>query len=70
MRVAVKRPDLLKSLILIDTSADGEPEENKSGYAMLNFIGRWFGFKVVVNKIMPIMFGQTFLNDPARAAVW
>ena len=68
MRIAVKRPDLLKSLILIDTSADGEPEENKSGYAMLNFIGRWFGFKVVVNKIMPIMFGQTFLNDPARAA--
>lgn len=67
MRVAVKRPDLLKSLILIDTSADGEPEGNKSGYAMLNFIGRWFGFRVVVNKIMPIMFGKTFLNEPARA---
>lgn len=68
MRVAVKRPDLLKSLILINTSADGEPEEKKSSYALLNFIGRWFGFGAVVWKVMPIMFGQTFLNDPARSA--
>ena len=67
MRIAIKRPDLLKSLILLDTSADDEPDENKSGYATLNFIGRWFGFGVVVKKLLPIMFGQTFLNDPARA---
>ncbi len=68
MRVAIKRPDLLKSLILIDTSAEGEPDENKSGYATLNFIGRWFGFKLVLKKLLPIMFGKTFLNTPSRAA--
>lgn len=68
MRIAVKRPDLLKSLILLDTSADEEPDENKSGYATLNFIGRWFGFRVVLKKLLPIMFGQTFLNTPGRAA--
>jgi len=68
MRVAIKRPDLLKSLILLDTSADDESDENKSGYATLNFIGRWFGFGLVVKKLLPIMFGKTFLNTPARAA--
>ena len=33
---------------------------------MLNFILRWFGPKPVVGSIMPIMFGQTFLQDPGR----
>ena len=68
MRIAVKRPELLKSLILLNTSADEEADENKSGYAILNFIGRWFGFRFVLKKLLPIMFGQTFLNTPGRAA--
>ncbi len=67
MRVAIRRPDLIKSVTLLDTSAEAEPEENKSGYRKLNFIGRWFGFKLVISKIMPIMFGTTFMNDPERA---
>jgi pimeloyl-ACP methyl ester carboxylesterase len=31
-------------------------------------VARWFGLRIVANKVMPIMFGQTFLTDPARAA--
>jgi len=67
MRIAIKRPDLLKSLILLDTSAEPEPEENKAGYRKLNFIGRWFGFGIVVNKVMPIVFAKPWRTDPARA---
>ncbi len=67
MRLAIRRPELLRSLVLMETSAEAEPAENKPRYGMLNFIGRWFGFGVVIGRVMPIMFGQTFLNDPARA---
>ena len=69
LRVAIRRPDLLKSLILIETSSDPEPAENFSRYRMLNFIARWIGLRVVADRVMGIMFGQKFLNDPARATL-
>jgi pimeloyl-ACP methyl ester carboxylesterase len=52
---------------LMETSADPEPEENVARYRMLAFIARWFGIAIVVGKVMPIMFGQSFLSDPARS---
>ncbi|MEP2025751.1 MAG: alpha/beta hydrolase [Reichenbachiella sp.] len=64
MRLAARHRELLKSIILIETSADVEP--NKFKYNVLNTIVKLFGVKAVVNKVMPIMFGQTFLNDPNR----
>jgi len=67
MRLAVRYPDLIKNLILMETSADPEPEENISKYKMLNFIARWFGLKLVAERIMPIMFGSKFLNDSTRS---
>jgi 3-oxoadipate enol-lactonase len=69
LRLASRHPELLKSLVLMETSADPEPEENKGGYRKLAFIGRWLGFRPVVGKLMPIMFGRSFLQDPARSAV-
>lgn len=67
MRLAARRPELLKSLILLDTSAQPEPSENKPKYRILNFVARWFGLRMVIGQVMPIMFGQSFLNDPSRA---
>jgi len=67
MRLGFRKPELLKSLILIETSADPEPEENHGRYGMLNFIARWFGLGVVVGKVMPILFGKTFLKDSTKA---
>jgi pimeloyl-ACP methyl ester carboxylesterase len=67
--MAIRRPDLLKSLILIETSSDPEPAENISRYRMLSFIARWIGLRVVADRVMKIMFGQKFLNDPARATL-
>jgi len=67
MRLAIKRPDLLKSLILISANADAEPKKSRARYRRLNFLARVFGLKLAVSKVMPIVFGQTFLNDPARA---
>jgi pimeloyl-ACP methyl ester carboxylesterase len=65
----LRRPELLRSLTLLDTTADPEPEQNKGPYRRLAFIGRWLSFRMVINPLMKIMFGRSFLEDPARAAV-
>lgn len=64
MRLAARRPDLVKSLILMETSA--EPEPNKFKYNLLKTIVKLFGVKSVVKPVMKIMFGKTFLHDPER----
>ena len=66
LRMALDYPKQLLSISVLDSSADAEPQENLGRYKLLNFIFRWFGPKLVVGSIMPIMFGQSFLNDPAR----
>jgi pimeloyl-ACP methyl ester carboxylesterase len=68
MRLAARRPQLLRSVILIETSADPEPPENVPRYRLLNFIARWLSLSLVRQPVMNIMFGKTFLNDPLRAA--
>jgi pimeloyl-ACP methyl ester carboxylesterase len=68
LRLAIRRPELLRSLVLIDTSAGPEAPANVPRYRLLNFIARWFGFRPVVDRVMPILFGRSFLADPACAA--
>ncbi len=68
MRLAIHRPDLLYSLSLLETSAEPEPPENVPRYRRLAFVARWFGTGVVVDRVMPILFGKTYLTDPAMAA--
>jgi pimeloyl-ACP methyl ester carboxylesterase len=69
MRLAISHPELLKSLVLLDTTADPEPEQNKGPYRRLAFIGRWLSFRLAIKPLMKIMFGRSFLEDPDRAAV-
>ena len=66
MRMAARRPDLVRSLILLETSADPEPVENVARYRTLSRITKLLGPKIVKNKVAPIMLGKTLLNDPAR----
>ena len=69
LRLAIRQPELLKSLILVDTSADPEPEENLPKYRLLAFVARWAGLRLVANQVMPLMFSEGFLSDPTRSAV-
>jgi 3-oxoadipate enol-lactonase len=66
MRMAARRPDLVRSLILIETSADPEPIENVPRYRLLTWVTRLLGPRVTRNKVAPIMLGRTILSDPAR----
>jgi len=65
-RVAIRRPDLLKSLILLETSADAEDPKKAVSYNKLMRAISWLGIRRVSKKVMPIMFGKTFLSDRTR----
>jgi 3-oxoadipate enol-lactonase len=66
LRLGIRRRDFVKTLVLMDTSADAEPEENLRRYNMLMFVVRWFGYWPVVGRVMPLFFTKRFLKDPAR----
>ncbi len=66
IRLAARNPQLVKSLTLLNTSADPEPKENGPKYRMLNFVARWIGLWSVIGQVLPLLFGQTFLNDASR----
>jgi pimeloyl-ACP methyl ester carboxylesterase len=66
MRLAVRRPELLRSLILLETSAETEPGQNRSRYRVMAFVARWLGLRLVAGRVMPILFGRKALTDPAR----
>ena len=69
MRLAIRYPEMLKSLTLLETSADPEPDETVPKYSLLNFIARWLGLRIVVGQVMPILLGKTFMSDPSRKAL-
>jgi 3-oxoadipate enol-lactonase len=68
MRLAARRPELIKSLMLLETTAEAESSANVPRYRLLSFVARWLSMRLVANRVMSIMFGQKFLKDPARAA--
>ncbi|MBC6367064.1 alpha/beta fold hydrolase [Algoriphagus sp. AK58] len=69
MRLAARRPDLVKSLVLLETSANAEPVENLPKYKTLNGIVKWVGvIAPVANKVMPIMFAESWLSDKTNQA--
>jgi 3-oxoadipate enol-lactonase len=66
LRIGIRRPEFLRTLVLMDTSADPEPEENRRQYKLLMFVVRWFGHRPVAGRVMSVLFGRTFLKDPSR----
>ncbi len=66
MRMAARRPDLVRSLLLLETSADPEPIENIGRYRLLTRVMKLVGPKLIKNKAAPVMFGKTILADKAR----
>jgi len=68
MRIAARRRELVRSLILIETSADPEPIENLGRYRMLTSVVRALGPRIVAKRVGQIMLGKTILTDPNRKA--
>jgi 3-oxoadipate enol-lactonase len=71
LRLASRRPALIRSLALLDTSADPEPRENLPRYRMLNLVARLFGLGAVAGRVMPIVFGRDSMERrPELVALW
>jgi len=68
MRLAARRPELVRSLALLDTAAGPEPAAAATRYRRLEWVVRWFGTWSVVGRVMAIMHGASARRDPARAA--
>jgi len=68
LRLASRQPELLRSLVLVDTAADTEPRANIPKYRAMSWVTRVFGYRPVLGSVMKIMFGPAFLEDAARAA--
>ncbi len=66
LRLASRYPELVKSLTLIDTSMLEEDKKNLPKYRMLLLVAKLLGIKIVTSRVLPIMFSQSFLKDPAR----
>src|SRR4051812_4431127 len=69
MRLGARRPELLRSLALVETASDEEPLLNRPKYAAMAAMAQVVGMRPFVPKVMSIMFGKSFREDPARAGL-
>jgi pimeloyl-ACP methyl ester carboxylesterase len=69
MRVAARRPDLVRSLVLLDTSADRETPRARVEDAVLAVVYRFVGIGPVRGQVEKVMFGAPFRASPEGHAV-
>jgi len=68
MRLAARKPELIRSFALMSTSADAEPRGKAILYWVLCFLARWLSMRLTAGPVKRIMFGKKFRTDPARQA--
>ena len=68
-RIAARRPELVRTLALLDTSAGPEDPDKIKRYKMLGRIYRVTGVSPLRKAVLPIMFGPAFLADTSRKPV-
>jgi 3-oxoadipate enol-lactonase len=69
MRVAARNPGLVHTLTLIGPSGEAEAPENRWRYKALIGLVSVFGPRIALGPMMKILFGDSFLADPARTPV-
>lgn len=67
--LAARHPDLLRSLVLLDTSAQAEPLWNRIKYAIMTVIVNLFGPRPLIPVMLPLIFGKSSLANPANREV-
>jgi pimeloyl-ACP methyl ester carboxylesterase/SAM-dependent methyltransferase len=66
LRLGFRRPDLLRSLVLLDTAAEAEPLWARAKHQGMFAVLLTLGFEPLLGPTMSMLFGPTFLGDPAR----
>jgi pimeloyl-ACP methyl ester carboxylesterase len=67
MRLALRRPELVRSLILMATTPDPESPEKVFPYWFFGQVTRFGGLWLASRFAMRLLFGVTFRNDPNRS---
>src|ERR1700757_1309269 len=65
-RIAARRPALVRTLTLLDTSAGPEDPDKVKRYKFLGLIFRVPGLPPLRKAVLPLMFGPAFLADPSN----
>ena len=68
-RIAARRPELVRTLTLLDTSAGPETPDKVKRYKLLGTVYRVTGIPPLRKQVLPIMFGPAFLADTARQPI-
>lgn len=68
MRIALRRPELLKSMVLMSTSAEQEPEKALKKNNVLLKVVKYLGIWAVIGQVINIMFYKSFLKDKSQKA--
>ena len=68
-RIAARRPELIRTLTLLDTSAGPEDPDKVRRYKLLGLIYRLTGIRPLRKAVLPLMFGPAFLADPSSTAL-
>ncbi len=66
MRIALQRPDLLKSLVLMDTSAEAENKKSLKQYNQLLWMIKNIGWFAVISKVFPLLFHSSFIQNNSK----
>lgn len=66
IRLGIRRPELLRSLVLMDTGAEAEPWRTRLKYNLMLGALRWIGMRPMAGETMKALFGPPFLRDPER----
>lgn len=66
LRLALRQPELLRSLVAMDCSAESEALAKRVKYQAMFAVLRTLGFGPLIGTTMKLMFGPGLLDDPQR----
>ena len=69
IRLAARYSELVRSLVLLNSSASGERVRKQFRFRAMQAITGLFGPAPLVGQILPLMFGRSFRADPVNAVV-
>lgn len=69
LNLALRHPDLVRSLTLINTTAEAETLFNVVKYRALTLLARHAGLGAATGPVMGSLFGPRFRENPSKAAV-
>jgi 3-oxoadipate enol-lactonase len=69
LRLAARHPELLRSLVLLDSSADAEDPARTGEYRALARVQRYVGMGPIADRVAAHLFGRSFLAEPEARAV-